>query len=102
MSELQGNNIVSAKLIWGEEAEIISEVMMDKVPGLVVEDNESYLSLTVDGKDLEFDMNEIAEEMGHAYSVGKFLAVLTTYKGDIDVGDDSVSIRVFNPEKETV
>jgi hypothetical protein len=44
-------------------------------------------------------MDELTEEMGFPYSVAKFLAVLTTYKGDIDVGDNAVTIRVFAPEQ---
>jgi hypothetical protein len=99
MPVLVGNNIVSAKLMGGEEAEVIADVMSAKLPGLVVEDHESYLALTTDGQDLIFDMDELTEEMGFPYSVAKFLAVLTTYKGDIDVGDNAVTIRVFAPEQ---
>lgn len=99
MTELIANNTVSAKLIGGEEAGIIADFMQEKMPQLVVEDHESYLSLCTAGESLVFDMNELTEEMGFPYTVAKFLAVLTTYKGEICVDDHAVSIHVFAPEK---
>lgn len=93
------NFSVSAKLIAGEEAECIADLMEECYPNLVVEDHQSYLSLTVDNEQLVFDMDDIAEEMGSPYSVTKFLAILASYKGDIDVGDNTVSIAVFAPTK---
>jgi MmoB/DmpM family protein len=98
MTKLVGNDSVSAKLIGGEEAEVIAETMLESVEGLTVEDHGSYLSLDLDGGDLVFDMNQISEELGFPYSVTKFLAILTTYKGEIEVGDDAVFIRVFSPQ----
>ncbi|MAZ89984.1 MAG: hypothetical protein CL693_20295 [Cellvibrionaceae bacterium] len=97
MSNLQPNNSVSVKLIGGEEAEIIADYMLDNIPELSVEDHESYLSLTVDNQTLRFDMESLSAEMGYPYSTSKFLAVLTTYKGDIEVGDDFVAVHVFSP-----
>lgn len=98
MTELVGNDSVSAKLMGGEEAQVIAEMMLESVDGLAVEDHGSYLSLNLDGGDLVFDMSQISEELGSPYSVSKFLAILTTYKGEIEVGDDAVFIRVFSPQ----
>lgn len=100
MTQLVGNYSVSAKLIGGEEAEVIADLMLESVEGLSVEDHGSYLSLDADGKDLVFDMNEISEEMGSPFTVTRFLAILTTYKGEIEVGDDNVVIRVFSPGQQ--
>jgi MmoB/DmpM family len=97
MTELVANDSVSAKLMGGEEAQVIAEMMLESVDGLAVEDHGSYLSLNLDGGDLVFDMSQISEELGSPYSVSKFLAILTTYKGEIEVGDDAVFIRVFSP-----
>ncbi|MFA7555474.1 MAG: MmoB/DmpM family protein [Spongiibacteraceae bacterium] len=94
------NFTVSAKFLGGEEAEIISELMQDLYPSIVVEDFGSYRALTVDGEQLVFDMGEIAEEIGSAYTVTNFLAILVSYKGDIDVGDDSITIKVFAPKPQ--
>jgi|GEM_PF-1153443 len=98
MIELTGNDLVSAKLMAGEEGEVIAALMAERVAGLMVTDHESYIDLSAVGCDLDFDMAAIGEELGFPYSVSRFLAVLATYKGDIEVGDDRVVIRVFSPD----
>lgn len=100
MHNIQANRSVSVKLMGGEEAEVIADYMLGKMEELNVEDFESYLALTVDDKDLVFEMDELSEEMGYSYTTANFLAVLTTYKGDIEVGDDFVAVRVFDPKSQ--
>jgi len=97
MSMITENFTVSAKLIGGEDAEAIVDLMRENNQKLAIENNGSYWAITAENEDLIFDMESISEELGHAFSVANFLAVLASYKGDIDVRDDSVVIKVFAP-----
>lgn len=97
MNSIHENFTVSAKLIGGEDAEAIVDLMRESNPLLSIEDNGSYWAITADNESLVFDMADISEALGHAYSVNNFLAVLASYKGEIDVRDDSVVIKVFAP-----
>jgi hypothetical protein len=65
----------------------------------VVEDHQSYWSITGDRTDLVFDMESISEALGHPFRVAGFLTILASYKGEIDVRDDSVVIRQFAPDR---
>ena len=97
MNPIKENFTVSAKLIGGEEAEIIVELMREKHAELQIDDNGAYWSLTINHSALVFDMNEISEAMGHDYRVTNFLTILASYKGEIDVHDDGVVIKEFAP-----
>ena len=97
MNPIKENFTVSAKLIGGEDAEAIIDLMREKNSQLAIENKGSYWAITAENADLEFDMAEIGEALGHGYSVTNFLAVLASYKGEIDVRDNSVIIKVFAP-----
>lgn len=97
MNPIRENFTVSAKLIGGEDAEAIVELMRENNSHLAIENNGSYWAITAEKEDLVFDMEEISEALGHSYTVTNFLAVLASYKGEIDVRDNSVVIKVFAP-----
>lgn len=99
MSLITENFTVSAHLMGGDDAEVVVEVMQEINPALAVENNGAYWSITADNEDLLFDMSAIGEAMGHAYSVTNFLGILASYKGEIEVRDDAVAIKVFAPHK---
>lgn len=99
MSAITENFTVSARLMGGDDAEVIIDFLQENNPKLSVEDHGAYWSITADNEDLLFDMSEIGEAMGHPYSVSSFLAILASYKGEIDVRDDSVVIKVFAPHQ---
>jgi|TARA_R110001583_G_scaffold174631_1_gene329102 hypothetical protein len=93
VSQIKENHTVSAKLIGGDEAGIICELMEELFDDVVVTDMGSYMSIETQNPELVFDVAEITEAMGSPYSVSRFLAVLATYKGFIEVNDDNVIIR---------
>lgn len=93
MSTITENHTVSAKLMGGEQAGIICDLMEELYEHVDVIDSGSYVSIETQEPELIFDMAEISEVMGHSYSVSNFLAILTTYKGFIEVNDDNVVIR---------
>lgn len=99
MSAITENFTVSAHLMGGDAAEAIVELMQETDPALAIEDNGAYWSITADNEDLLFAMNAISEAMGHAYSVTNFLGILASYKGEIEVRDDAVAIKVFAPHQ---
>ncbi|WP_373081292.1 MmoB/DmpM family protein [Zhongshania sp.] len=93
MSQIKENHSVSVKLIGGDEAGIICELMEDLFDDVVVGDMGSYMSIETQKPELVFDVADIAEAMGSPFSVSRFLAILATYKGFIEVNDDNVIIR---------
>ncbi|MDF1693950.1 MAG: MmoB/DmpM family protein [Zhongshania sp.] len=93
MSTIKANHTVSAKLMGGEEAGIICDLMEELHEHVDIIDSGSYVSIETQQEELIFDMEEITEVMGHSYSVSNFLSILTTYKGFIEVNDDNVVIR---------
>ncbi|MEX1669220.1 MmoB/DmpM family protein [Zhongshania guokunii] len=93
MSTIKANHTVSAKLMGGEEAGIICDLMEELYEHVDIIDSGSYVSIETQQEELIFDMEEIAEVMGHSYSVSNFLSILATYKGFIEVNDDNVVIR---------
>ncbi len=99
MNPIKENFTVSARLIGGDDAEAIVDLMRENNPALAIEDNGSYWSITADNEDLIFEMDEIGEAMGHDYSVTKFLGILASYKGEIEVRDNAVAIKVFAPHQ---
>jgi hypothetical protein len=97
MSPIKENFSVSAKLMGGEEAEAVVELVREKNPRLAIVDHGSYWSITAEREALVFDMSEVAEALGHPYTVTNFLTILASYKGEIDVRDASVVIKEFAP-----
>lgn len=93
MSQINENHTVSAKLIGGDEASVICELMEEMFDHVTITDMGSYINIETQEPELIFDANEIADAMGSPYSVSRFLAVLATYKGFIEVNDDNVIIR---------
>ena len=93
MSTIKANHTVSAKLMGGEESGIICDLMEELFDHVDVIDSGAYVSIETQEEELVFEMAEIAEVMGHSYSVSTFLAILATYKGFIEVNDDNVTIR---------
>lgn len=93
MSMIAENHSVSVKLINGDEADIICDLMEELNDDLIIEDHATYITIQREREELRFPMDEIAEAMGRPYTVSNFLAVLATYKGYIEVNDDNVVIR---------
>jgi hypothetical protein len=97
MNPIAENFTVSARLIGGDVSEIVVDLMREAHPDMVVEDNGSYWSISVNNKDLVFDMDAISEALGYRFTVTSFLGILASYKGEIDVRDNAVVIKVFAP-----
>lgn len=89
---LNRTNIVSAKLIAGEEAEAIVAAVCANNPQAVADDHGSYIALT-SPKSLVFDIDLISEELGRPYNVPTLLVVLASYTGQVDVQDRRLTIK---------
>jgi hypothetical protein len=83
---------VSAKLMAGEEADAIAAAAcLDNVNALV-ENHGPYITITTD-RQLDFNIETIAEELGRPYNVPTLLVVLSSYTGQVEVADRRVSIK---------
>jgi MmoB/DmpM family len=89
---LHATNIVSAKLMAGEEAEAIVAAVLAHNPQASFEDHGSYLSVS-SPKILVFDIEQISEELGRPYNVPTLLVVLSSYTGQVDVQDNRLTIK---------
>lgn len=93
MSQINENHSVSVKLINGDEADVICDLMEELNNDLIIEDHGTYITIQREREELLFPIDEISEAMGRPYTVSNFLTVLATYKGYIEVNDDNVVIR---------
>ncbi len=91
-TELREKHTVSAKLMAGEEAEAIADAVLSSNAAAVVEDHGAYLVIEAE-RELVFDMEDIALELGRPYDVAAFQVVLSSYTGEVDVQDRQVLIR---------
>ena len=91
-SILHETHAVSAKLMAGEEANAIADAVLAANPNARVENHGSYLAVGAE-KELVFEMERIAEELGRPYDVPTFLVVLSSYTGQVDVQDERVVIK---------
>lgn len=83
---------VNAKLMAGEEAAAIAAAACVDNPGATIEDHGSYITISSDVR-LDLNIQTIVEELGRPYDVPTLLVVLSSYTGQVDVGDDRVSIK---------
>ena len=89
---LRETHVINVKLIAGEEADAIISAVLEDNPSARVEDHGPYLTLAAE-RELVFEMERIAEELGRPYDVPTFLVVLSSYNGQVDVRDDRVIVR---------
>lgn len=83
---------VNVKLMAGEEASAIAAAACDDNPGATVEDHGSYITISGEVR-LDLNIKTITEELGRPYNVPTLLVVLSSYTGQVEVGDDHVSIK---------
>jgi len=89
---LQETHRVNAKLMAGEEASAIAAAACVDNPSATVEDHGSYITISSEVR-LDLNIKTITEELGRPYDVPTLLVVLSSYTGQVDVGDDHVSIK---------
>ena len=83
---------VTAKFMAGEEASAIAEAACVDNPGARVEDHGSYLSISNEQR-LDFNIPTIVEELGRPYDMPALLVVLASYSGEVELGNDRLSIK---------
>ena len=86
------NHRVTAKFMAGEEASAIVEAACVDNPGARVEDHGSYLSISNEQR-LDFNIPTIVEELGRPYDMPALLVVLASYSGEVELGNDRLSIK---------
>lgn len=83
---------VGISLIGSSETSVAVEMVADEMPDAKITDNDCYYKVERE-KLLRFDMAELADRLGRAYSVHDFLVNMTSYYGRIVVSDDAVEIH---------
>jgi hypothetical protein len=80
---------VALKLMAGQEAEAVATVLAASHPSAIVEHFPAYISVEAPDK-LSVQISQIGELLGSDYDVTRFLVILSSYVGTINVYDDSV------------
>ena len=83
---------VNVKLMGGEEASAIAAAACVDNPSATVEDHGSYITISSEVR-LDLNIKTITEELGRPYDLPTLLVVLSSYTGQVDVGDDYLSIK---------
>lgn len=89
---LRETHWVSAKLMAGEEAQCIADVVADTHPDARIHDFGSYLAVEREGE-LRLDLASISEALGRPYALSMLLTILVSFNGAVDVSDDGIVIR---------
>jgi hypothetical protein len=87
MKELQPK--VALRLMAGQEANAVATVLAASHPSAIVEYYPAYISVEAPGQ-LCVQISQIGEALGSDYDVTRFLVILSSYVGTINVYDDSV------------
>jgi hypothetical protein len=85
------SNKVGIKVIGGEEAEAVAEVVAAAYPEAEIEHYPAYISIEVPNR-LVLDLPQISEQLGRPYDVPAFLVILSSYNGRISVEDERITI----------
>jgi hypothetical protein len=80
---------VALKLMVGLEADAVVSALAESHPDAVIERYPAYISIESQNR-LTVDIPRVIEELGSDYDVTRFLVILSSYVGNIDVNDDSV------------
>jgi hypothetical protein len=80
---------VSLKLMAGHEAEVVASVLAASYPNAVIEHFPAYISVESQ-ETLRLQIPQVAEVLGDDYDVTRFLVILSSYVGTINVDDNSV------------
>tara|TARA_R110000868_G_scaffold226080_4_gene478536 strand:- start:1939 stop:2232 length:294 start_codon:yes stop_codon:yes gene_type:complete len=83
---------VSAKLMAGEEAQCVADVVAECHPDAQIHDFGSYLAIEREGE-LRLDLAAISEALGRPYGLSMLLTILVSFNGAVDVNDEGIVIR---------
>jgi propane monooxygenase coupling protein len=83
---------VGISLIGSEETSAAIAMVREQMPEARVTDNDCYYKVEAEGL-LRFDMAELGDRLGRAYTVPDFLVNMTSYYGRIVVNDGVVEIH---------
>ena len=85
-------NTVGISLMGSEETSAALALVRAEMPDAKITDNDCYYKVERE-KLLRFDMTELSDRLGRAYTVHDFLVNMTSYYGRIVVSDDAVEIH---------
>ncbi|MGH7962224.1 MAG: MmoB/DmpM family protein [Candidatus Binatia bacterium] len=80
---------VSLKLMAGHEADAVASVLATAYPHAVIEHFPAYISVEA-RETLRLQIPQVAALLGDDYDVTRFLVILSSYVGTINVDDDDV------------
>lgn len=83
---------VGISLIGSAETSVAIEMVTEAMPDAKITDNDCYYKVERENL-LRFEMAELSDRLGRAYTVHDFLVNMTSYYGRIDVSDNAVEIH---------
>jgi hypothetical protein len=92
--QVEANNDVGMSLMAGEEADAVVRILRDELGDrLRIRDCITYLKLETDAGQLEVRFDDVAELLGHSFSLADFQTIFASYYGRPFVDDDRISIH---------
>jgi len=83
---------VGISLIGSAETAVAVAMVEEEIPDAKITDNDCFYKIEREGL-LRFDMANLAERLGHDYTVHDFLVNMTSYYGRIVVNEGVVEIH---------
>jgi alkene monooxygenase coupling protein len=87
----QVRDTVGISLIGSTETSAAIEMVAEDMPDAKITDNDCFYKVEREGL-LRFDMADLSDRLGRAYTVHDFLVNMTSYYGRIVVSDTTVEI----------
>ncbi len=88
---VQESNWVGVKLMGGEEAEAVAEVVAETHPQAKIEHYPAYISIEVPDR-LDIELERVGERLGRPYDAPTFLVILSSYHGRVNVEDERITL----------
>jgi MmoB/DmpM family protein len=93
LEELQANDDVGMSLMAGEEADAIVDILREELgERLRVTDCITYLKLETDAGALEVRFDDVAEMLGHRFTMADFQMIFSSYYGRPHLVDDRIGV----------
>ena len=93
LEQIQANDDVGMSLMAGEEADAIVAILREELGDrLQVTDCITYVKLETDAGQLEVRFADVAEMLGHRFSVADFQMIFSSYYGRPHLVDDRIGV----------
>lgn len=93
LQQVEANDDVGISIVAGEEADAIAEILKEELGDRVrITDCLTYVKFETDVGKLEVRFADVADVLGHRFTMGDFQAIFTSYYGRPNLMDDRMVV----------